>query len=297
MVADFWRIQAHKHPNQASPLGWTQWPHPHPQRPWLQNSAPTTWVLLVSMKCETKCILLGLGRWSKQVHRFRGGLGSLAEDCTGSRGHASEQGPTCLRTLAALPGEGQKKKKKRNVLSVEFMDCQKFAAPASVCCYWEHVKTRATEGEVTSSGSKVNRGRNPKAVWETSGVQSARGRLQQWGHGDWQRTDLSLSASGAETRSFHENTEGEIPGGAASHKDGTGSCVCSVAPLHLTPATPPTVAHQAPLSLGFSRQDQWSGWPCPPPGDLPHPGIGSPSPALQVDSLPSEPPGDSQVGS
>ena len=37
--------------------------------------------------------------------------------------------------------------------------------------------------------------------------------------------------------------------------------------------TPWTVAHQAPLSMGFSRQEYWSGFPCPPPGDLPSPGI------------------------
>ena len=37
--------------------------------------------------------------------------------------------------------------------------------------------------------------------------------------------------------------------------------------------TPRTVAHQAPLSMGFSRQEYWSGLPCPPPGDLPNPGI------------------------
>ena len=36
---------------------------------------------------------------------------------------------------------------------------------------------------------------------------------------------------------------------------------------------PWTVAHQAPLSMGFSRQEYWSGLPCPPPGDLPDPGI------------------------
>ena len=34
-----------------------------------------------------------------------------------------------------------------------------------------------------------------------------------------------------------------------------------------------TVAHQAPLSMGFSRQEYWSGLPCPPPGDLLNPGI------------------------
>ena len=50
-----------------------------------------------------------------------------------------------------------------------------------------------------------------------------------------------------------------------------------------------TAARQAPLSLGFSRQECWSGSPCPPPGDLPDPGIEPASPALQADSLLSEP--------
>ena len=45
-----------------------------------------------------------------------------------------------------------------------------------------------------------------------------------------------------------------------------------------------------PLSMEFSRQEYWSGLPFPSPGDLPDPGIESRSPALQVDSLPSEPP-------
>ena len=44
--------------------------------------------------------------------------------------------------------------------------------------------------------------------------------------------------------------------------------------------TPWTVAHQAPLSMGFSRQEYWSGLPCPSPGDLPDPGIKPTSPAL-----------------
>ena len=38
-------------------------------------------------------------------------------------------------------------------------------------------------------------------------------------------------------------------------------------------AVPWTVAHQARLSMGFSRQEYWTGFPCPPPGDLPNPGI------------------------
>ena len=46
-----------------------------------------------------------------------------------------------------------------------------------------------------------------------------------------------------------------------------------------------TVAHQAPLSVEFPRQEHWSGVPFPPPGDLPDPGIEPTSPALQADSL------------
>ena len=55
--------------------------------------------------------------------------------------------------------------------------------------------------------------------------------------------------------------------------------------------TPWTVAHQAPLSVGFSRQEYWSELPCSPPGDLPNLGIEPRSPTWQADSLSSEPPG------
>ena len=67
--------------------------------------------------------------------------------------------------------------------------------------------------------------------------------------------------------------------------------VCTLSCVRLL-ATPWTVAHQASLSMGFPPgQEYWSRLPCPPPGDLPNPGIEPRSPALQVDSLPSEPPG------
>ena len=59
-------------------------------------------------------------------------------------------------------------------------------------------------------------------------------------------------------------------------------------------ATPWTVARQAPLSMGFSRQEYWSGLPFPSLGDLPEPGIEPGSPTLQADALPSEPPGNSR---
>ena len=55
-----------------------------------------------------------------------------------------------------------------------------------------------------------------------------------------------------------------------------------------------TVACQAPFSMGFSRQECWSGLPCPPPENLPHPGIKSESPTLQADSLPLSQQGNSK---
>ena len=55
--------------------------------------------------------------------------------------------------------------------------------------------------------------------------------------------------------------------------------------------TPWTVVCQASPSVGFSRQEYWSGLPFPSPRDLPDPGMEPRSPALQVDSLPSELPG------
>ena len=58
-----------------------------------------------------------------------------------------------------------------------------------------------------------------------------------------------------------------------------------------------TAAHQDPLSTGFLRQEYWSGFPFPSPGNLPKPGIKHGSPTLQVDSLPTEPPGKSFQGS
>ena len=60
-------------------------------------------------------------------------------------------------------------------------------------------------------------------------------------------------------------------------------------------ATPWTVAYQTALSVGFSRQEYWSGLPFPPPVDLPNPGIEPGSPALQTDALPSEPPGNGRT--
>ena len=60
---------------------------------------------------------------------------------------------------------------------------------------------------------------------------------------------------------------------------------------HQTLCDPMDCSLPAPLFMGFSRQDYWSGSPFPSAGDLPDPGMEPRSPTLQADSLPSEPPG------
>ena len=74
----------------------------------------------------------------------------------------------------------------------------------------------------------------------------------------------------------------------------TPPAVMLAAGVHATsPESPPTLCdpqtHQAPLSVGFSRQEYWSGLPCLPPGDLPDPGIEPASPALAGGSSPLAP--------
>ena len=63
--------------------------------------------------------------------------------------------------------------------------------------------------------------------------------------------------------------------------------MCSVAKSCLTLCDPADHSHQASPSMGFYRQEYWSGLPFPSPGDLSDPGIEPRSPALQADSLPS----------
>ena len=68
-------------------------------------------------------------------------------------------------------------------------------------------------------------------------------------------------------------------------------CVHAQSCLTLCNLTPLTAAHQASLSMGFSRQDDWSGLPFPSPGDLPDPGIEPESPELAGRFFTAEPPG------
>ena len=82
---------------------------------------------------------------------------------------------------------------------------------------------------------------------------------------------------------------GSIPGRGTKILHATLCCALSLSHVWLF-VTPWTVAPRAPLSMGFSRQEHWRGFPCPPPGDLPDSGIEPMYPTLQADSLPSEPP-------
>ena len=68
-----------------------------------------------------------------------------------------------------------------------------------------------------------------------------------------------------------------------------------VTKLYSTLVTPRTAARQAPLSMGFSRQEDWSGLPFPSPGDLFDSGIEPMSPTLQADPLSVKPPGSSAI--
>ena len=72
-------------------------------------------------------------------------------------------------------------------------------------------------------------------------------------------------------------------------------CVCVLSRDKLF-ATPETVAHQAPLSMEFSRQEYWNGLPFPPSEDLPNPGTEPMTSALAGGFFTTEPPGKSKLG-
>ena len=76
------------------------------------------------------------------------------------------------------------------------------------------------------------------------------------------------------------------------HSPSLGALVAQSCSTFLDPVD---CAHQAPLSMGFFRQEYWSGLPFPSPGDLPNPGIKPGSPTLQAESFLSEPPGKPPV--
>ena len=95
-----------------------------------------------------------------------------------------------------------------------------------------------------------------------------------------------MEASEEDARNFPHVTD-DFQGKRKEHSESVSGSVMS-------DCDPMDVARQAPPSMGFSSQEYWSGLLFPSPGDLPHPGIEPGSPALQANSLPSEPPEKSQ---
>ena len=78
---------------------------------------------------------------------------------------------------------------------------------------------------------------------------------------------------------------------ALCYSESVRTCAQSLSHVRLC-VNPQTTAHQAPLFMGFPRQESWNGLPFPSPGDLPNPGIKPMVPALQADSLPAKPSGN-----
>ena len=89
------------------------------------------------------------------------------------------------------------------------------------------------------------------------------------------------------------DTHTDCADAAESTKERTPSraVLCLVAQSCPTLCEPMDLACEAPLSMGFSRQEEWSGLPFPSPGNLPNPETARRSPSLQEDSLSPEPPG------
>ena len=122
--------------------------------------------------------------------------------------------------------------------------------------------------------------------WQSNQVVSNFYLLERVG-GFTSAKQLRKSTSNTISQVFQKKAKAEDIGEGLSQEGPTGSCMQSLNRVQLF-VTPWTVAHQAPLSMEFSRQEYRSGLPFPPPRDLPDPGTKptSPvSPELQADSL------------
>ena len=132
-------------------------------------------------------------------------------------------------------------------------------------------------------------------VWLPSEYVSGR-----WGQVVWWRVKVKIHSSPLKSMKFdfwscywcRADLQGACSLESPRHQANSGS-VCVLNPVRLF-ETPWTVACQDPLSMEFCKQEYWSRLPCPPPWDLPDPGIKLGSPALQMDSLPAELPGKPQ---
>ena len=108
--------------------------------------------------------------------------------------------------------------------------------------------------------------------------------------------DQTRSFSGVNMHRNHLGSGGNAGSDSAALSWGMCTCVYASVAQPCLFVTPWTVAHQAPLSMGFFRQEYWNGLPFSSSRDLPGPGIEPASPALRADSLPAEPSGSPSWG-
>lgn len=120
------------------------------------------------------------------------GLGLLLWTAPGSEVTPLSKVLEAWQTLGSLSRERPGKKKKKECVLCEIYGLQKITAPASVFCYWRHVKAMATKGKFNSLVSKANHCRNPKEVWDTSDMNNIISWLRRRCHGDQHLTDTSV---------------------------------------------------------------------------------------------------------
>ena len=143
------------------------------------------------------------------------------------------------------------------------------------------IKSHTHRGGNTKTGEQLNRRSSPTVVK----VLSPKSGFPAWGSSKGTGNPQGICPWGPVGFGYKTSTGlGEID----STPEG-GVLVANSCPTLCNPTDRLYVAHQAPVSMGFSRQEYWSDEPFPPPEDLPHPGTEPVSPTLQEESLPTEP--------
>ena len=94
-------------------------------------------------------------------------------------------------------------------------------------------------------------------------------------HAHWDEQQIAIMSRPLQQMKGWRAALASLLSAVTKHRGPTPTCACVLSCFSRVRlcATPWTAAHQAPLSMGFSRQEYWSGLPCPPLGDLPDPGI------------------------
>ena len=107
--------------------------------------------------------------------------------------------------------------------------------------------------------------------------------------------EIILNNSSRQSHLIIHGEFSEVPSSQEANMSNTSYIMCGAVLCFITQLCPTPCDPMGICPWGSSKQENWSGLPCPPPGDLPGTGIEPRSPSLQADSLPSEPPGESII--